>query len=93
MIHHPKLFPTMGQLCMKTKCIFILYKGRRQGVRNGYFTVRLTVSVYPPPPYGQLCVNFLGVFFILDYDFMCSETDFTQEKAIFIQLLESPIPS
>ena len=23
---------------------------------------------------------------------MCSETDFTQEKAIFIQLLEFPIP-
>ena len=31
-------------------------------------------------------------FFILDYDSMCSETDFTQEKSIFMQLLESPIP-
>ena len=32
------------------------------------------------------------MFFTLDYDHMCSETDFTQEKAIFIQLLDSPIP-
>ena len=34
-------------------------------------------------PYGQLFVNFFGVFFILDYDSMCSETDFTQEKSHF----------
>ena len=27
-----------------------------------------------------------------DYDSMCSETDFTPEKSIFMQLLESPIP-
>ena len=27
----------------------------------------------------------------LDYDYLCSEMDFTQEKSIFIQLLESPI--
>ena len=27
--------------------------------KNGYFTVRLTVRVGPPPPYGQLiCVFF-----------------------------------
>ena len=45
--------------------------------------VRLTISDYPPPsPYGQHFVqNFLGVF-ILDYDSMCSEMDFTPEKSI-----------
>ena len=34
------------------------------------------------PPYGQFFVNnFFGVFFILDYDSMCSEMDFTPEKS------------
>ena len=28
---------------------------------NGYFTVRLTVRVEPPPPYGQLFVSFWRV--------------------------------
>ena len=38
--------------------------------------VRLTVSVYPP--FSQLFVNIFWVcFFILDYDSMCSEMDFT----------------
>ena len=54
--------------------------------------VRLTVSVDPPPK-GQLFFIFVGVLLTLYYDYMCSETDFTQEKSIFIQLLESPIPS
>ena len=34
---------------------------------------------------------FFGVFFILDYDSMCSKKDFTQEKSIFMQPLQSPI--
>ena len=36
------------------------YQGNIQyiGVKNGHFMVRLTVSVDPPPPYGQLFVNF-----------------------------------
>ena len=42
----------------------------RQAVKNGYFTVRLTVSVYPPPLYGQLFVIFIGVSLIKDYDYM-----------------------
>ena len=64
----------------------------RRGVKKcGYFTVRLTESVYRRPPYGRLFVKIIfDVFFILDYDFMWSETDFTQE--IFMQLWESPIP-
>ena len=35
---------------------------------------------------------FFGVPLTLYYDYMCSETDFTQEKSILMQLLESPIP-
>ena len=35
-----------------------------------------------------VCVN---VLFILDYDSMCSETDYAQEKVNF-HVLESPIP-
>ena len=42
--------------------------------------VRLTVSVYP-----TLTVSFLRIFFvfffILDYDSMCSEMEFTPEKS------------
>ena len=50
--------------------------------KNGIFTVRLTVRVEPPLPYGQLFVIFSGgVRLTLDYDYMCSETDFTQEKS------------
>ena len=30
-----------------------------------------------PPPYGQLFVIFLVCFFILDYNSICSEMDFT----------------
>ena len=49
--------------------------------KNGQFTVRLTVSIYPRPPYGQLFVIFLGVLLTLYYDYMCSEMDFTPEKS------------
>ena len=69
-------------------CLLMCKYGQnmREGVKkSGYFTVRLTVSVYPTlPPYSQLFVNFFWVcFFILDYDSMCSETDFPQEKVNF----------
>ena len=49
--------------------------------KTGYFTVRLTISVHPPAPYGQLFVIFCGVLFTLYCDYMCSETDFTQKNA------------
>ena len=52
--------------------------------------VRLTVSVYPHPPLRSFFCDFFGVFYIVDYDSICSEADFTQEKVIFIQLLDSP---
>ena len=42
--------------------------------------VRLIVRVNPAPPYGQLFV-ILRVFFTLDYEYVCPETDFTQEKS------------
>ena len=63
-----------------------MFQGRRE--KNGYFTVRLTVSVYPPPPphpppeFSQPFVNFFCVFFILEYVIIC-EADFTQEKSHF----------
>ena len=41
-------------------------------------------------------MNFFGVFLTLDYDYMCSETDFTQEKKSFFALSpksETPICS
>ena len=56
---------------------------------DGGVKKKRTVSVYPTPPHR---VSFLLMFFILDYDSMCSETDFTQEKSIFMQLHVSPIP-
>ena len=48
----------------------------------------------PPthPPYSQPFVIFFGVRLTLQYDYMCPETDFTQEKKfIFIQPIESPM--
>ena len=33
-----------------------------------------------PPTHGQLFVIFFGVHLTLEYDYMCSETDFTQEN-------------
>ena len=48
--------------------------------------VTLTVRVDTPaphPPYGQLFVIFLGVRLAFEYDYMCSETNFTQEKSHF----------
>ena len=43
----------------------------------------LTVSVDPPAPNSQLFVIFLGVRLALYYDYICSETYFTQEKVNF----------
>ena len=37
----------------------------------------------PSPHYSQLLVNCFGVFLNLDHDYMCSETDFIQEKRSF----------
>ena len=54
-------------------------------MKKRFFTVRLSVRVAPPPPapYGQL--------FVKENLCLYSETDFTQEKCIFIELVESPI--
>ena len=52
--------------------------------KNGLFTDRLTVRVDPPPPLpSSFFVHFFGVCLTLDYDYMCSETDLTQEKSHF----------
>ena len=48
----------------------------RGGVKNRYFTVRLTVSV-PPHTLRSAFLDFLGVSFTLYYDHMCSDLDFT----------------
>ena len=42
----------------------------------------------PPPqqPFNQLFRDFFRVRLTLKYDYMCSETDFTQDKVIFIRL-------
>ena len=44
--------------------------------KNGYFTVRLTVSVD-----AQLFVIFFGVLLTLYYDYMIYQMDFTPEKS------------
>ena len=54
-----------------------------EALKSGYCMVRLTASGYPHPPCGQLCCDFFGVLLTLYYDYVCSETDFTQEKANF----------
>ena len=51
--------------------------------KNGYFTNRLTVSIYTPPSllWSAFCEILFAMFSILDYDSMCSEMDFTPEKS------------
>ena len=54
------------------------FKVRRKKTQTFYSQAdrkRLTL-----PSYGQLFMNFC---LILDYDYMCSETDFTKEKSHF----------
>ena len=45
----------------------------------------------PPPLRSPFFDFYFGVLLALSYDNMFSETDFTQEKVNFIQLLETPI--
>ena len=68
--------------------------GNGSSKKTGYFTVRLTVSVYPPP-YGQQsaffekkfrCVFYLRIWFCLFLN------GFYTRKVIFIQLQEFPTP-
>ena len=65
-------------------------QGRRK--KKNILRKRLPLSPSPPPLMVNLLCFCFGVLLTLYYDYMCSETDFTQEKAIFIQLLDSPIP-
>ena len=58
--------------------------------KNGLFSVRLTVRIDPPPPYRQFFFIFC-LWFTLDYDYICSETDFINLQDILAQLQESPI--
>ena len=59
-----------------------MFQGSRKKSRIFYGQAdRKRLPSPPPSSYGQLYVKFLCVFFfILDYDFMCSEMDFTPEK-------------
>ena len=59
--------------------------------KPGYFTVRLTVSVYHPP-YGQLFVIFWGCSFDLISCLYVFWNEFYTRKVIFIQLQEFPTP-
>ena len=76
-----------------------LIKRERGGV-NSYgqldrkisvFTVRLTIRVATPPPlqsaFGE---HIFGVFLTLDYDYVCSEKHFTQQKGHFQPTFRSP---
>ena len=54
--------------------------------------VRLTVRVDPHPLYSHLFVIFFCVRLTLDYDYMCSEMDFTQGKSIFNPTTRITVP-
>ena len=61
-----------------------IHTNREVVKKNRYSTVRLTVSVDPPLPLrSAFLLIFLCVFFILDCDYVCSETAFTREKSHF----------
>ena len=77
-----RFFPITSLLaCSPWGFLFFASSIGKASKKPGYFTVRLTVSDYPTPP---LKVSFLWIFwcvFILEYDSMCSEMDFTPEKS------------
>ena len=78
---------------MKTSTLYIyLLANKASRQKNEYFKVRLTVSSDPPPFRSTVCDFFGFTFDLIFYDDMFSETDFTQEKVIFRQLLESLFP-
>ena len=78
-------------IAIKLKDISAWCKGRHK--KTGYFTVRVTASVYHPPP---LTVSFLWIIFWCTFDlifwlFMFWNGFYTR-KVIFIQLQEFPTP-
>ena len=76
--------------CSKKLHFFERMASLREGVKKKerYLTVRLTISIYPTPPYGQLfLVCFLSWIIIL----CVLQQILHKEKVIFIQLLEFPI--
>ena len=68
--------------------MYFLHLLYRKVVKNGYFTVRLTVRVAPPPP-PPPTPHFTVSFFLkisfrvcltLNFDYMSFETHITQEN-------------
>ena len=60
----------------------------REGVKKpGYFTVRLTAALTPLR--SAFNASF-GLLLTLYYDYMCSKTDFTEEKGNFHQTTRIP---
>ena len=56
-------------------------KNIRGVVKNGLFTVRLTVRVDPPPPFGQVICVFFGVVHLTSvYDYTQVETNFDKKN-------------
>ena len=69
--------------------LWLIMGSLREGVKKkeGYLTVRLTISIYPTPPYGQLfLVCFLSWIIIL----CVLQQILHKEKVIFIQHLVIP---
>ena len=62
--------------------VYFQYHKNREVLKNGIFAVWMTVRI-DPAPFGQLSVIFF-VRLALDYDYMCLDTDFTQQKGHFI---------
>ena len=54
------------------------------------FPLRVFGKIIPPPPYSHFFVSFVNVLLTLYYDYMCSETDFTQEKVNFYPTTRIP---
>ena len=74
-MYFPEIYRRQQNFFVVDKCD-MCFEGNLQE-KNGIFTVRLTVRVYPPPPLWSAFREFFGVCLTLDYDYICSETDFT----------------
>ena len=62
-------------------------------IRQFWYTFALKADQkrLPTLAYGQFFVIFFGVFYIVDYDSICSEADFSQEKSHFHPTSRFPI--
>ena len=89
-LKNPKTLQTSTWLAKHIQTYWMTYGRRKRKtdiLKSGW-----PYAFAPNPPYGQLFVNFFGVFFYLRLWFYVFWNGFYTRKVIFIQLQEFPTP-